>query len=61
MFCYQLEFHLCSVRGPAKENWMKKSHNMPVWLDGFDPAFLQRMLRLVKGTAKRNTFCQLAT
>jgi hypothetical protein len=22
----------CSVCGPAKENWMKKSQNMPVWL-----------------------------
>jgi hypothetical protein len=26
------QLHQCSVCGPTKENWMKKSHNMPVWL-----------------------------
>jgi len=36
---------------PCKQNWMKKSQNMPVWLsrNGFGPACV---LRLVKGTAK---------
>jgi hypothetical protein len=27
-----VQLHQYLVFGPAKENWMKKSQNMPVWL-----------------------------
>jgi hypothetical protein len=52
-----------STCAPYNKFWMKKSQNLPVWLskmvlaqqNGFGPAFLHSMLRLVIGTAKPNT------
>ncbi len=50
------QLHWCSVCGPAKENRMK---NILVWAQqtGFGRAISQRMLRLVKSTAKPITCC----
>jgi hypothetical protein len=43
LFSEQLD--QCSVCGPAKENWVKKSQNMPslAQQNGFGPAFLHKM------------------
>jgi hypothetical protein len=51
-------FSLCDS---ANENCMKKTQNMPFWLSKMLwPRIVDSLWRLVKGTAKPNTYCWLA-
>jgi hypothetical protein len=51
----EVQPHWCTVKQLLEEE--KSKHASLAQQNGFDPAFLHRMLRLAKGTAKPNTCC----
>ncbi len=42
---------------PCKRKLDEEMSNMPLWQNGFGPAFLHMLQRLVEGTAKLETCC----